>query len=64
MNPTHSTSQQLSLGDRTSGAGSTPEAINYAYLHRGSIVMATAVGVVLRLELYQRRSFDALSLRN
>lgn len=65
MNPAQPTSTQLSLGDRTSSStSSTPEAINYAFLHRGSVVMATGAGVVVRLELYQRRGFDALSLQN
>lgn len=64
MNPAQPTSPQLSLGDRTSSTGSTPQAINYAYLHRGSIIMATGAGGVVRLELYQRRPFEGLSLRN
>lgn len=64
MNPAQPTSTQLSLGDRTSSTSSTPEAINYAFLHRGSVVMATGAGVMVRLELYQRRSFEGLSLRN
>lgn len=64
MNPQQQATQ-LSLGDRTSGStSSTPEAINYGFLHRGSIVMATGAGAMVRLELYQRRGFDGLSLQN
>lgn len=64
MNPAQPTSsQQLSLGDRTT-TSSTPRAINYAFRHRGSVVMTTGAGVVVRLELYQRRELEGLSLRN
>lgn len=62
MNPGQAKTQ-LSLGDRTTTT-STPEAINYGFLHRGSVIMATGAGAVVRMELYQRRDLQALSLRN
>lgn len=54
---------QAALGDRIT-ATSTPEAINYGFLHRGSLVVATPAGVAMRIELYQRRDLEALSGRN
>lgn len=38
--------------------------VNYAYLHRASVTFATPAGVALRMDLYQRRSMEALSGRN
>ncbi len=54
---------QTALGNRMT-ATSTPEAINYGFLHRGSLVVATTSGVVMRVELYQRRDLEGLSGRN
>lgn len=54
---------QAALGGRMS-ATSTPEAINYGFLHRGTLVVATTSGVVMRVELYQRRDLDGLSGKN
>jgi hypothetical protein len=51
------------LGNRMT-ATSTPEAINYGFLHRGTLVVATMKGVVMRVELYQKRALEALSGRN
>ncbi|MCO5169769.1 MAG: hypothetical protein M9894_25815 [Planctomycetes bacterium] len=53
---------QLSLGDRTTG--STPAEINYGFLHRGSVILATPTGLAVRLELYQKRDLARLSLDN
>lgn len=50
------------LGNRMT-ATSTPEAINYGFLHRGSLVVATSAGV-MRVDLYQRRDLESLSGRN
>jgi hypothetical protein len=54
---------QAALGNRMT-ATSTPDAINYGFLHRGSLIVATAGGVVMRVDMYQRRDLESLSGRN
>ena len=41
----------------------TPHAVNYAFVHRGTVIVKSGSGGV-RLELYQRRSLARLSLGN
>ncbi|MBX3469168.1 MAG: hypothetical protein KF878_20030 [Planctomycetes bacterium] len=61
MTPSQSKTQ-LSLGDRTTS--STPAEVNYGFLHRGSVIMVSGSGLAVRLELYQRRELERLSLDN
>jgi hypothetical protein len=51
------------LANRGAGPTASPGALNYGYLHRGTIIVATSAGAV-RMELYQRRSMERLSLAN
>ena len=51
------------LANRGLGPTTTSDSLNYRYLHRGTIIVATSAGAV-RMELYQRRSLDRLSLSN
>lgn len=64
MNPTPS---QIGAVEPALPAPSYPTrqepAINYHFLHRGSLLVNTPAGI-MRLDLYQRRSFARLSLRN
>jgi hypothetical protein len=41
----------------------TPHAVNYAFVHRGTVIVQSGKGGV-RMELYQRRSLARLSFEN
>lgn len=65
MMPTQPGSKlETNLANRGLGPTATSAAINYGYLHRGTMIVAAPTGAVVRMELYRRRDLERLSLSN